>query len=93
MRYPNPHLPQAICFGLAMRCQPAADTTGLIMCCLRYTDALLAGLTRLCAECRPGLRADFTLYSDSILESGEHMPHVLHTYLDGDLVWSSDESI
>ena len=41
----------------------------------------------------PGLRADFTLYSDSILESGELMPQVLQTYLDGDMVWSSDKLV
>ena len=44
------------------------------------------------ALCRPGLRADFVVYSGSILDGGEYMPQVLHTYLDGDLVWSSDTS-
>lgn len=42
---------------------------------------------------RPGLRADFTVYSGSVLEGGEYMPRVLHTYLDGELVWSADKSV
>ena len=45
------------------------------------------------ASCRPGMRADFVVYSDSVLAGGEHMPQVLHTYLDGDLVWSLDTSV
>ena len=40
--------------------------------------------------CRPGLRADFTVYSGSVLAGDEYMPQVLHTYLDGELVWSAD---
>ena len=39
------------------------------------------------------MRADFTVYSGSVLDGGEHMPQVLQTYLDGELVWSADKSV